>query len=870
MDKKITTGVLAHVDSGKTTLSEAILYLTGEIRKLGRVDRKDAFLDTNEIERSRGITIFSKQATFATNNTDFTLLDTPGHVDFSAETERALRVLDYAILLISASDGIQSHTTALWKVLERYNIPTFIFVNKMDMPTADKHVLLAELKEKFSSSCIDFAAIDEGNPTESESLALCDETLMDEFLNSGTFSHRSVAGSIAKRKVFPCYFGSALKLEGVSQFLDALDLYTLQKPYKSHFGAKVFKISTGERETRLTHLKVTGGTLKIKDIINDEKINEIRIYSGVKYKSEQEVSAGTVCAVSGLSSTFPGQGLGFEQDFSSFTFEPVFSYKVQLEDGYDTNTALQNLKKLEEEETQLHTIWNEALDEIHIQLMGEVQSEVLRSILKDRFNMDVTFCQGGIIYKETIRNEVLGVGHFEPLRHYAEVHLLLSPGKPGSGMVFDNKCSEDQLDKNWQRLILTHLEEKNHIGVLTGSAVTDIKITLVAGRAHKKHTEGGDFRQATYRAVRQGLMQAESVLLEPWYSFTLSLPTTSLGRAMTDIQNMGGKFSPPETSDDNSVLKGYAPVSGLCNYSSEVRAYTHGLGTLECMPAGYEPCKNQKEIIESIGYNPENDTANPADSVFCQHGAGFLVKWNEVFDYMHIEDVRKKDPEEITNVKHTSKRSSNYTDDDELIRIFERTYGKIQRKTHTRLATQKLPEAAVKKYRAPKAPLGEYLLVDGYNVLFAWFDLKNASSDDLDFARTYLINRLSNYKVMKNFEIIIVFDAYKVKGNPGSFETMGNVTVVYTKEAETADSYIERVATEYSKNYKVSVATSDRLEQIIIFGSGACRISADEFLKDIELTEEKIGEIISDLNSQNTNLTEIEFKKTNKNRVAAK
>ena len=864
MNKKITIGVLAHVDSGKTTLSEAILYLTGEIRKLGRVDRRDTFLDTNEIERGRGITIFSKQATFTAGKTDFVLLDTPGHVDFSAEAERTLSVLDYAVLLVSASDGIQSHTTALWKVLSKYNIPTFIFVNKMDMPDTDRQKLLAELKEKFSSACIDFAMTEVNDPAECESMALCDENLMSEFLEKGAFEFQSIASAISKRKIFPCYFGSALKTDGISQFLDALDLYTLQPSYKNIFGAKVFKISTDERSNRLTHLKITGGALRVKDIIDEEKINEIRIYSGIKYRSEQEATTGTICAVSGLSSTFPGQGLGFEQDFNSFTFEPVFSYKVQLEDGYDINTALQNLKKLEEEESQLHTVWNEHLGEIHIQLMGEVQSEVLKTILKDRFNMNVTFCQGGIIYKETIRNEVLGVGHFEPLRHYAEVHLLLSPGKPGSGITFDTKCSEDSLDKNWQRLILTHLEEKNHMGVLTGSPLTDIRITLVAGRAHKKHTEGGDFRQATYRAVRQGLMQADSVLLEPWYSFTLTLPTASLGRAMTDIQNMGGKFTPPETKDDLSVLKGYAPVIGLCNYSAEVRAYTHGIGALECMPAGYEPCKNQTETVESIGYNPESDIDNTPDSVFCEHGAGFVVKWDEVFDHMHIEDFRKKREEEITNIVHSAKRSSNYADDDELIRIFERTYGKIQRKTHTRLATQKLPETIVKKYRAPKEPLGEYLLVDGYNVLFAWFDLKNATSDDLDFARTYLINRLSNYKVMKNCEIIIVFDAYKVKGNPGSCEKMGNVTVVYTKEAETADSYIEKAATEYSKNYKVRVATSDRLEQIIIFGSGAYRISADEFLKDIELTEEKIGEIISDLNSQNKNLTEIKFKETNK------
>jgi len=848
MKKKLAIGVLAHVDSGKTTLSEAILYLSGEIRTLGRVDRKDAFLDTDEIERSRGITIFSKQATFSFGETDFTLLDTPGHVDFSAETERALSVLDYAVLLVSASDGVQSHTASLWKILQQYNIPSFIFVNKMDMDVADKESLLSEIKDKLSTACIDISsALTEGG-VEAESLAVCSDGLMNEFFESGTFSNDKIIEAISNRKLFPIYFGSALKTEGVAKLLEALDLYTRQPIICSGFGAKVFKISTDERGNRLTHLKVTGGKLRVKDIIGGEKINEIRIYSGLKYKNEQEVLPGTVCAVSGLTQSFPGQGLGIECDNSSFTFEPVFSYKVKLEEGYDINTALRNLKKYQEEDPQLRTVWHPQLGEIHIQLMGEVQSEVLKSILKDRFDMNVEFEQGGIIYKETIQNSVLGVGHFEPLRHYAEVHLMLEPGKSGSGIVFDSKCSDDDLDKNWQRLILTHLEEKTHIGVLTGAPITDIKITLVAGRAHKKHTEGGDFRQATYRAVRQGLMQAESVLLEPWYSFTLSLPTSALGRAMTDIQNMGGKFTPPENREDTSILKGYAPVQGLCNYAAEVRAYTHGLGILECMPAGYEPCKNQTEIVEEIGYDPEQDLDNTPDSVFCDHGAGFVVKWNEVHSHMHIEDTRKKAAEEITSAQNAPRRSSNYADDDELMRIFERTYGKIQRKVHTSFKSQKLPEAVAKKYKSPKETKGEYLLVDGYNILFAWFDLNNADSETLDVAKNYLITRLSNYKEMRNCEIIVVFDAYKVKGGLGSYERIGNLDVVYTKEAETADTYIERTARDISKkNYTVKVATSDRLEQVIIFGDGAFRISADEFLKDIELAEEKLNDIIENL-----------------------
>lgn len=864
MKKRLAIGVLAHVDSGKTTLSEAILYLSGEIRTLGRVDRKDAFLDTNEIERRRGITIFSKQATFSYGETNFTLLDTPGHVDFSAETERALSVLDYAVLLISASDGIQSHTSSLWKILQQYNIPTFIFVNKMDMDVADKEGLLLEIKDKLSSACIDISAALTESGNEAESLAVCSDGLMNEFFESETFSNDNITDAVAQRKLFPVYWGSALKTEGVTELLNALDAYTRQPASRNSFGAKVFKISTDERGARLTHLKVTGGKLSIKDMIGDEKINEIRIYSGLKFKSEQEALPGTVCAVSGLTQSFSGQGLGFESDNSAFTFEPVFSYKIKLEEGYDINTALRNLNKYQEEDPQLRTVWHPQLGEIHIQLMGEVQSEVLKSILKDRFDMAVEFEQGGIIYKETIQNSVLGVGHFEPLRHYAEVHLILEPCKSGSGIVIDSKCNEDSLDKNWQRLILTHLEEKTHLGVLTGAPITDIRITLVAGRAHKKHTEGGDFRQATYRAVRQGLMQADSVLLEPWYSFTLTLPTSALGRAMTDIQNMGGKFTPPENREDTSILKGYAPVQGLCNYSAEVRAYTHGLGILECIPAGYEPCKNQAEIVAEVGYDPEQDLDNTPDSVFCDHGTGFVVKWNDVHNNMHIEDTRKKATEEIIAAQNAPKRSSNYADDDELMRIFERTYGKIQRKAHTSFKSQKLPEAVAKKHKAQRETMGEYLLVDGYNILFAWFDLNNADNETLDVAKNYLITRLSNYKEMRNCEIIVVFDAYKVKGGLGSYERVGNLDVVYTKEAETADAYIERTARDISKkNYRVKVATSDRLEQVIIFGDGAYRISADEFLKDIELAEEKLNDIITNL-QEHQPLTEIKITEGNK------
>jgi len=849
--KRIVIGVLAHVDSGKTTLSEAILYLSGEIRTLGRVDHKDAYLDTNQIERERGITIFSKQAVFSFNNSLFTLLDTPGHIDFSTETERALSVLDYAILLISASDGVQSHTLSLWKVLEKYNIPTFIFINKMDMPITDKNTLLKEVKEKLSQSCTDFTDIS----SDMEGTALLDETLMEEYLQNGFFSDTALANAINSRKLFPCFFGSALKTNGVNEFLAALDRYTIMPDYKKEFGGKVYKISTDEKGQRITHLKLTGGVLKVKDLINEEKVNEIRIYSGDKYESVKEVYPGTVCTVSGLTNSFSGQGLGFENDSSSLIFEPVFSYKIKFEDNYDINMSLKNLRKLEEENSQLNILWNEQLSEIHIQLMGEVQCEVLKRIIKERFDMNVSFEKGGIIYKETIENTVVGVGHYEPLRHYSEVQLLLEPGKRGTDIILKNDCSEEELDKNWQRLIMTHLEEKTHLGVLTGFPVTDIKITLLTGKAHKKHTEGGDFRQATYRAVRQGLMQAKSILLEPWYNFTITLPSSSLGRAMTDIQNMGGKFNVPETDGGTSVIKGSAPVIGLCDYQSELRSYTHGMGFLECTPHGYEPCENQDKIVEEIGYDPKKDTENSPDSIFCSHGAGFLVKWDEVHNYMHTENKFKKEVEEEISTPLTQQRKSFSATDEELLKIFEMTYGKIKRKSHNHLASQKLPESVKVKYcsTCSKKTEGEYLLVDGYNILFSWFDLKNAKGDDLEYAREYLINRLSNYKVMQNFEIIIVFDAYKVKNNPGSTEKIGNVTVVYTKEAETADHYIEKFAKKAVKNYKVRVATSDRLEQLIIFGGGAFRISAEEFLKEIEMTEDKIDELISNLNTEQKN-----------------
>jgi len=859
--KNITAGILAHVDSGKTTLSEALLYLSGEIRTLGRVDRRDAFLDTNEIERDRGITIFSKQAELCFDEMKLTLVDTPGHVDFSAEAERVLGVLDYGILVISASDGVQSHTEALFNLLEHYSVPTFIFVNKMDMDSADKDSVYSQLKERFGDGCADFS--EDSFSSEAESLAMCSEQLMEEYLETGSISDEAIREAIASRDIFPCFFGSALKLDGIDDFLKGFSRFTMKKDYPDSFGARVFKISEDERGQRLAHIKVTGGSLKVKEIpegADGDKVNEIRIYSGAKYKNVPEVAAGQVCTVTGLLNVQAGQGLGFEKDSDSSVFEPVLSYSIRFNENVDINIALRNLKKLEEEDKKLHISHIPSLGEIHIQLMGEVQSEVLKRIIKSRFGMDVSFEESGIIYKETIKAPATGVGHYEPLRHYAEVHLLLEPLKKGSGLVFKSNLSEDILDKNWQRLILTHLEEKTHLGVLTGSPVTDIKITLVAGRAHLKHTEGGDFRQATYRAVRHGLMQAESVLLEPWYDFRIDLPTDNLGRAMTDIQNMGGRFSAPDTDGAFAVIKGSAPVEKIRGYSTEITSYTHGAGRMSLKFSGYEPCLNAEEVIEKIAYNPELDTENTADSVFCSHGAGFLVKWNQVEEYMHLEKYSEKKAAKETAHRQYQKITAT---DEELTEIFERTYGKIQRRNFNEVKPRRLSSAEIKKYRPPsdkKKTQGEYLLVDGYNILFAWYDLKNASADDLDFAKNMLINRLANYKVMQNAEIIAVFDAYKVKGGKGSIEKHSGISVVYTKEAETADSYIEKTSKELLKNYSVKVATSDRLEQVIIFGGGAVRISAEEFLKEIELAEERISDILKNEDRKNAVLLSREHK----------
>ncbi|MBQ3125208.1 MAG: TetM/TetW/TetO/TetS family tetracycline resistance ribosomal protection protein [Clostridia bacterium] len=848
--KQIVTGILAHVDSGKTTLSEAMLYKSGTIRSHGRVDHGNAFLDTNEIEREKGITIFSKQAIMTFSDTSLTLLDTPGHIDFSTETERTLGVLDYCILVISGTDGVQSHTQTLWKLLERYNVPTFIFVNKMDISHIEKSEIIADIRKYLSENCVELS--------DTDSLVLCDESIMDEYLNTDSVSDISITNAIANRTVFPCFFGAALKMDGVEEFLSALDRYTKMPTAVSEFGAKVYKISHDADGKRLTHIKITGGTLKSKsqlEIRNDdgtnetEKVDTLRIYSGEKYTMTDCATQGMVCAVTGLTKTVAGMGLGFECNTEKPVLEPVLTYKLEILDNTDVHTALTKLRILEQEDPQLRIIWNEILREIHLQLMGEVQIEVLRRIISERFDMKTDFSEGAISYRETIADTVEGVGHFEPLRHYSEVHLILEPGKRGSGVVIKSDCSEDLLDKNWQRLILTHIAEKTHTGVLTNSPITDIKITLVSGKAHKKHTEGGDFRQATYRAIRQGLMQAESVLLEPYYSFRLEIPTESVGRAMTDLQQMCAEFSAPELKDEMSIIKGTAPVSTMRGYASEITAYTSGKGKLLTTLKGYEPCHNSDEVIADAGYNPDSDTLNPSGSVFCAHGAGFNVPWNEVEDYMHLESVLKSDREEAHNNTRVSEYVNTVINDEELLRIFEKTYGPVKVKSYTAMQKRKSPAPKPAKYAKPRhiydGPV--YVLVDGYNIIFAWDELKEIAKESLDAAREILVNRLCNYKGFTECNLILVFDAYKVKGGVGSVEHINGIDVVYTKEAETADAYIEKVTHELTKKHRVRVATSDGLEQLIILGSGAQRVPASEFLKEVTETENKIREFIRNM-----------------------
>lgn len=872
--KNIVMGILAHVDAGKTTLSESMLYLSGTVRKLGRVDHKDAFLDTYALERDRGITIFSKQAVFSLGNKKVTLLDTPGHVDFSAEMERTLQVLDYAVLVISGADGVQGHTETLWKLLKFYEIPTFIFINKMDQQGTDKEALLLELKERLDESCICFEE-SKGSTTGElraetlEELAMTDEKILDYFMENESIRKEDICRLIKERKVFPCYFGSALKLEGVQELLFGFEQYMESYTGTEEFGAKVFKISRDDKGERLTFLKVTGGKLIVKMPINkEEKVNQIRIYSGAKYETVNEVEAGGVCAVTGLVSSHIGQGFGMEKGTSAPFLEPVLTYQIILPDGVDTTKVLRELKQLEEEEPLLNIVWNPTLEEIHVQLMGEVQTEILKTMIAQRFHLDVEFGTGKIVYKETIKKPVIGVGHYEPLRHYAEVHLKMEPLEAGSGLVFDTDCSEDVLDRNWQRLILTHLQEREHPGVLTGSPVTDMKITLVAGRAHLKHTEGGDFRQATYRAVRQGLKSAESVLLEPWYSFVLEVPSEQVGRAMSDIGQMSGSFEGPEAEDKQGLVRltGTAPASNMRDYQKDVWAYTKGRGRITFTLKGYEPCHNAEEVIEQIGYDSERDIDNPTGSVFCAHGAGFLVKWDEVPEYMHIKEdflLEKADEEseEIQKMEgniHLGKKSnsggsyaggsysSGYGDDPELLAIMEREFGAKQ-KERDRYSGYRRQTASVPVSRTTvikdTEPKKEYLLVDGYNIIFAWEELNELAKASIDAARNKLMDILSNYQGFTGCTLILVFDAYKVKGSQGEVQKYHNIYVVYTKEAETADQYIEKTTHEIGRKYKVTVATSDALEQVIVMGQGAYRVSARDFYEEVERTEKQIREI---------------------------
>ena len=853
---RLVVGILAHVDAGKTTLSEGLLYACGRLKKLGRVDHGDAFLDTDPMERERGITIFSKQAILPLEGAELTLLDTPGHADFSAEMERTLQVLDCAILVVSGSDGLQGHTRTLWRLLERYGVPTFLFVNKMDLPGAEKAALLSELKAGLGEGCVDFTAPE---AEVWEQAALCDEDALERYLEEGALEDGTLSALIARRKLFPCWFGSALKFEGVSEFLQGLARYAPRPVYGPDFAARVFKISRDEQGTRLTWMKITGGSLKVKALLSgpgwEEKADQLRLYSGARFQALSEAPAGSVAAVAGLSRTRAGEGLGAEAEAPPPALEPVLTYQVILPAGQDPHAALQKLSQLAEEDPQLHILWNDRLGEIHIQLMGEVQLEVLRRLIAQRFGMEVSFGRGGIVYRETIAAPAIGVGHYEPLRHYAEVHLLLEPGERGSGVVLASACPEDVLDGHWQRLILTHLAERAHPGVLTGAPLTDVRITLLAGRAHLKHTEGGDFRQATYRAVRQGLMEAESILLEPWYDFRLELPAAQAGRALSDLQRMGGRADPPETAGDMTVLTGQAPVAGLRDYGREVAAYTRGQGRLTCVSGGYAPCHDQEAVVAASGYDPERDVDNPPDSVFCSHGAGHVVKWNEVKAAAHVDSGLSLDgppPEEETSAAPPSRPSGprpSLEQDKELLAIFERTYGKVARnafRPQPRPARTSLDDKKYSIQAQDKGP--EYLLVDGYNIIFAWEELKAAARDSLDAARQQLMDILSNYQGFKKNVVILVFDAYKVPRSTQDVVKYHNIYVVYTREAETADAYIERATYEIGKHHRVRVATSDGAEQLIILGHGALRLSASAFKAEVEQTAGQIAAILRAVN----------------------
>ncbi len=848
--KRLVIGILAHVDAGKTTLSEAMLYTAGALRKPGRVDNRDAFLDTYELERERGITIFSKQARMIFKDLQLTLLDTPGHVDFSAEMERTLQVLDYAILVISAMDGIQGHTRTLWKLLESYRIPVFLFVNKMDQGNADRQKLMEHVRAELSGDCIDFSASMEDIY---DGLAMCSEQAMEEFLQTDSLSDQTIGTLIKERRAFPCFFGSALKFFGVLEFMEGLCGYTQARVYPEEFGARVFKIGRDEQGNRLTYLKITGGSLKVKSLLDGQKVNQLRLYSGAKYALTQEAEAGEICVVTGPTDTFPGQGFGIEHLVRKPVLEPILLYRIILPPGCDAMGMLPKLRELEEEEPLLHIVWEEEQKEIRAQLMGEVQTEVLGRLIEDRFQVKVTFGEGSIIYKETIADTVEGVGHFEPLRHYAEVHLLMEPGEQGSGIRISADCSTDMLGESWQRLVLTHLKEKEHRGVLTGSILTDIKLTLVSGRAHQKHTEGGDFREATYRAVRQGLMQAQSVLLEPYFDFVIEVPGENIGRVMTDMEQRKGSFQPPALLEDGmAVLVGQAPAGLIQAYQKELSAYTRGRGRLSLSFKGYAPCHNAEEVIQQTGYYPERDIDNPADSVFCSHGAGMVVKWDKVKEHMHLPSFFSSAAgavEKELAVPAASYREE-FIEEEEIERIFARTF--FANKADKTIARKKFAPVkrenisgytGIRKEKEKKEePREEYLLVDGYNVIFAWDELRELASASIDGARIRLLDIMCNYQGMKQCQLIVVFDAYRVQGHATEIMDYHNIHVVYTKEAETADQYIEKFAHKNSQRYRVTVATSDGLEQIIIRGQGCLLLSARELYEEVEKLGKELKE----------------------------
>ena len=846
-DNNIVLGILAHVDAGKTTLSEAMLYLSGKLKKLGRVDHRDSFLDNNSLERARGITIFSKQAVMPLGEMTVTLLDTPGHVDFSAEAERSLQVLDYAVLVISGTDGVQAHTETLWKLLERYNVPVFIFVTKMDLPGCDRQEIMDGLRTRLSERCVDFSA--EGEAL-FESAAMCSEEAVDEYIETGSIGTKRMRDMLRRREIFPCCFGSGLRTEGVVEFLDMLELYARPGDYSEDFSARVYKIARDAQGNRMTFMKVTGGALRVRSLMKyadrdgnafEEKISQLRIYSGAKYDTAETVLPGQICAALGLTGTYPGQGLGAAGDFAEPLLEPVMSYRVILPPQSDPAVLLPKLMQLDQEDPQLHIVWNERTREISVQLMGRVQAEIFRSLVKERFDTDITLDTGRIMYRETIKDTVEGVGHFEPLRHYAEVHLLLEPLPRGSGIELSSSCPEDELDRSWQRLILTHLAEKQHIGVLTGSPVTDIRFTLAAGGAHIKHTEGGDFRQATYRAVRQGLMQAESVLLEPWYSFVLEVPAEQIGRAISDVRAMNGEIDSPEDAGGMMRLEGAAPVAGMNEYMQELLAYTHGRGRLSLTPGGYRACREQQKIVDAIGYEPERDTDNPADSVFCSHGAGVNIPWDQVKDYMHLESCLKPPVEEAAPAAVPRYRSLSI-DDRELEAIMEREFGKIKRPQYS----ARQVNAAASEPVFEKKP--EFIIVDGYNLIFAWDELKKLAADRLDLARGRLMDMLSNYCGFTKAKLVLVFDGFRTPGNPGSREDYHNINVAFTKDGETGDAYIERLADEIGKNYSVRVVTSDNLIRLSALRSGVLRCSSGEFKNEVEWVLGQIDAVLKKSN----------------------